>query len=684
MGGGAATNAGIDFQTRVAALATVSMLADAADLSSFGLGYVGEVPVEVRFETADRVDDIVLVLPSGRILVQAKNSIDLSSGVDSELAKVVRQIVAAYCSSKRGDRYLLAVSPSASARIRQDLEKLCHSYRLNFSGSVNNPLTTSEMRTFEVFRDHVLREYVVHTGESCTTKVFDRILAATHVVTFDIAEGHSGERNAITALSTIMKSNPILLWNSLLTMCTSLARDRMSIDTHGLRLRFEPLLCSGAVDATKSNNPLPPIALEGSVSMGREVVLVEDEDGRTAMLFELGRFDSDGARRVRYANGFVEISSNLRYRILRRTATYAGMVRELEDYLHSKIRGELVVVGTDLDDLDASPFAQAHAARFRDAIETTSAALVCLVCGRPISQNMAYSVEIDDADHPYQVGVVHRECLRPMHRVIGTLAADAVAVAPSLVDFDYRTWISKMHRGQACWNSARAGGMAGCVVIAWNPDNSTAASGGWSVRYDLSDGTSRYALVRSRVWRGSRQMAEDLTRQLNDSAARDASNGDPKVYGLRGYNRRSLAICAEDPNPPSVLSHRAVPITEATVAAYSTAENYYAPVFYLSDSTTGRLFDLNGIQVLLTDPLRYDDMVANWRLAGIRTPDHLSATIVASDTEFDLFMMRANARQQVVYIDPIFNSTGRLVGGFQIVNFDTIGAQGSTSASPGD
>jgi hypothetical protein len=73
-GGGAATNSGIDFQHRVGALALVVMLADSVDLDAVGLGEASEKSTQVRFETNDGIDDIVIDLGKGRILVQAKNN----------------------------------------------------------------------------------------------------------------------------------------------------------------------------------------------------------------------------------------------------------------------------------------------------------------------------------------------------------------------------------------------------------------------------------------------------------------------------------------------------------------------------------------------------------------------------------------------------------------------------------
>ncbi|WP_143101906.1 hypothetical protein [Amycolatopsis marina] len=673
-GGGAATNSGIDFQARVGALALVSMLTDVADLGSFGLGQDGDVPLEVHFETADAVDDIALVLPRGRILIQAKNTVTLSSSVDSELGKVIRQIVAAYHEHRESGQYILAVSPFASARIRQDLKKLCNSYRLNQAGHSSNPLNQRENETLKAIREHIFREYEVISGSRCDVDIFVAILKATHIETLDIGENSIGERMAVTALSTVTDSEPMVMWRGLVATCLTLARNRMSIDQAGLTARFGALLPvkrSRSDSFPRPDDHQPALTLEGKVSMGREVVLGEDEDGRT-YLAELRRFDDDGTRRVRFTGGFVDLSGGVRWRVLRRTATYSGMARELEDELATQISGEIVVIDADFGDIDDTPFAQAHAAGYQAVIEAATDPLTCLVCGCTISQDRAHSVEVDDVDHPYQVGLVHRHCLRPMHRIIGVVKAEAFAATPSLIDFDYKTWINQMRGGQGIWRSSRGSGNAGLLRVGWNPRNSGGTTGGWAVEYDLSDGTSRYVLVRGRVHRGNRRQAQQMAGQLSSSASEAAIKGDPMVYGLRGYSKRSIAVCADDPNPPEVVTHRAVQITEATVSAHSTSENYYAPLFYLSDHETGELFTMGEAPVLLTDPLRFEDVVANWCLAGVELPALISTTIVPTDHDFDLFMMRADSEGRAACVDPILEPVGGLISGFLVANFNEI------------
>ena len=94
-GGGAATNSGIDFQQRIAALVLSHMLVDVNNYSALQLG--DELNVnEVRFETNNNIDDLVLQTTSGRVLIQAKRSLSLSDSTNSEFSAVLKQFVAQY------------------------------------------------------------------------------------------------------------------------------------------------------------------------------------------------------------------------------------------------------------------------------------------------------------------------------------------------------------------------------------------------------------------------------------------------------------------------------------------------------------------------------------------------------------------------------------------------------------
>jgi hypothetical protein len=676
-GGGAATNSGIDFQNRVGALALVAMLTDLADLDIVGLGGPGEIPTQVRFETTDGIDDIVVVIREARILVQAKNTISLSTAADSEFAKVVRQFVIQFRQGAQDERYILAVSPGASGKIRLDLKKLCESYRLNRSGAVENPLTENERRVLETVHAHIDREFKDLTGSDCDENVRVDILRRIYVQTLDVADGGVTERLAVTALASVAITEPNLLWRNLVTICLRLARDRLSIDANGLRSRIgalaAPLAGHPAGTVKEADESHLRLVLEGKLSMGREVLLVRDEKDRV-ILTELRRFDEDGTRRVHFVNGHAELSNGIRWLVIRRTSTLAGMTRAINSDAPVGKEDEVILIPASFDDVDDEPAAQAHAAAGRRRLDENVDLLACLVCERQISEHLSYTVEIDEDTHPYEVGMVHRGCLRSTHRVLGVLTNELFAANPQLVDFDFRTWIKRLKSGQGIFNSLRERSQTGLMTIAWNPDNASVGIGGYGVAYELSDGSTRYVLARGKVHRMSKRQAERATEEMNQAIEQAQVSGDPLCADSRAFGSYSKMVSPENPSPPKVMAASARELTRATASAHNTVENFYAPLFYLADERTGQMFAIAGAAVLLTDPLRLGAIMENWQRAGLTLPAH-ATVILAEDRDFDLFMREAQQASIVVVIDPVFDTDANLIGGYRFVNIKEVVAQ---------
>src|SRR5689334_2333593 len=89
-GGGAATQAGINYQNRVAAWVAVHVL---AEKSAHPIGPASQATY-VRFETGEPVDDVLVGTADNRhAFVQAKRTIELSVKTKSEFASVTDQFV---------------------------------------------------------------------------------------------------------------------------------------------------------------------------------------------------------------------------------------------------------------------------------------------------------------------------------------------------------------------------------------------------------------------------------------------------------------------------------------------------------------------------------------------------------------------------------------------------------------
>ncbi len=143
-GGGNATAAGVNFQASAASFLAVRGIAGIPLDGRLGLGPASAVAL--RFETEAPVDDLLVELDSGGwIFVQAKNTLNSSPSLTSELGKTCDEFVrlwelSASGTGKRGwdrpllsglDALVIAVGPGTSGKIKNDLaqalEKYCSS-----------------------------------------------------------------------------------------------------------------------------------------------------------------------------------------------------------------------------------------------------------------------------------------------------------------------------------------------------------------------------------------------------------------------------------------------------------------------------------------------------------------------------------------------------------------------------
>ena len=480
-----------------------------------------------------------------------------------------------------------------------------------------------------------------------------------------------GTPRSYRSRASVTLTDPALLWRNLITICLTLARNRLSIDADGLATRISTLTrrsASSSPDAESSGFSGAQMERRGVTSMGREVILARDENGRL-ILTDFRRFGDDGAKRLRFASGFLELPRGVRWEMIRRTATFTGMEREIEDRGLVQAEDNVLVIETSLEGLDDEPTAKAHAAAHDRRMRELSSPLTCIGCGRPISENNSYEIEIDEADHPYEVGMVHRDCLLPTHRILGILENEIFAKNPNLIDFDFQTWVRSLKSGQGVFNSWRESGRAGVIPIAWNPDNAKAASGSFGVAYDVGDGTTRYVITRGKVHRMSRLEAVHAADEMNNSITLAQERGDPFCVSTDGtFGPYSALVSPHNPNPPKVIAAHPRALTQATVEAYKRVDNYYAPLFYMTSREAGQIFNIDNAVVLLSNPLQADSMMENWKNIDVAFPPY-STTILADDRDFDLFMRELQHDSMIATVDPVFNTNGQGIGGFPIAPF---------------
>lgn len=672
-GGGAATNAGIDFQNRVGAVVMLAMLTDVGGLTWLLGEDAGHAIELVRFESNEDIDDVVVETDGPRCLVQAKRSLSLSANADSDFSSVIRQFVDQFVRAPDADdRYVIATSASTSRRITTDLRKLTKAARLNELGPDDNPLTKTERQVLETLQDLVAHHFRAQTGRGITEDEQAQLLRRMYVASLDLESGGHVERAVLTVLASRVSTVASLVWTNLIALALALASARLSIDRAALSERFgEHFETSGDAEAKEGDQPFE---IDRSVLLpaGREVVLTVLHG--QLVLAELRRFAEDGTRRLRFVDGKVEMPNGITSDVLLRAATLTGAARVIRSDLSVVGDRELVIwpINPGGADPEGTSWAQAHAALLAELVRTNPAPLECLVCGRQVSDSSGVAVEIDEDQEPHQVGLVHASCRRPTHRIVGGVSGGLKDPAPELADFDVRGWSDALPRGQGLFGSMGDGVRGRVVHLGWKPGRLHLAVGNWGVTYEDESGTVRYVHERMQLKRFTQREAEEAVQFMTAAIAASAKRNDPICVAedSEAFGPRSVLLQTD----PGRRVHRVTTVaarelSRATIAAHRDADNYYAPLVALQDAETGAVFGLSGAIVLLTDPLHLRDAIENWQGAGIDVP-RLTTSVLRSDEQFDGLVSEAFRDGVGVLVDPMLSPAGQLLTGFVIQDFD--------------
>lgn len=209
--GGAAAAGGIGFQAQLGVLFGLQLLAQVPVDHVLELGEA--VPVWIRFETEAPVDDILVATSKGGfIAVQAKTTVNLSSGVHGGLAKTIQQFVRHWLACRDGqgeqfwdrgldpikDRLVLVVGPTAPASIRVDLPAALRSH----SQPSPSALTQNQQRALEVFETCMREAWSNTTAEPWSPTVLRSVAQLVRVMTFDPAGAYGNVMEGLAARAT--------------------------------------------------------------------------------------------------------------------------------------------------------------------------------------------------------------------------------------------------------------------------------------------------------------------------------------------------------------------------------------------------------------------------------------------------------------------------------------------------
>jgi hypothetical protein len=283
-------------------------------------------------------------------------------------------------------------------------------------------------------------------------------------------------------------------------------------------------------------------------------------------------------------------------------------------------------------------------------------------------------VEIDEEGLPHDVGLVHAACLHPTHRVIGRGSIDVFTRHSLPSDFDHRAWIETRPTGQGAFNAISPTLQGRIVRLGWKPGRSQSAVGNWGVSYELEDGSVRFVRERGRVKRLTEPEAEEESSGMNLRLAEAEIENDPFcVSSESGAFATYSSLLRHEPRAHTVkvVSSKPQELTRSILMANDEVDNFYAPLLSLIDAGAGRPLVIEGMRVLLTDPLRVSESIGNWRKSGLEVPV-LHTTVINSDADFDVFVMASFRADEGVVVDPVLAPSGLPIAGFVVVDFEAM------------
>lgn len=666
--GGSATNSGIDYQQRVAALAMVHSLTGIGFLEDFGLNEEAKIE-EIHFESKTAIDDIVLITSNGKIFIQAKRSISLSHRFNSEFSSVLGQFCEQHIKERIPDqKYVLAVSPSSSSKIVRDLRKLSESARLNGLQSLSNPLSKSEQDVLKATKD-LSTKHFLQLGVNLSDQEFINYFSNIHIAVLDLEKGGILERAVITLLAAESSIPPSTLWDTLISLGLTLSKNRQSISKDRLKNKLDRFIESTKTTPLPENSNFFEVIPEGNYFSGREFTLVDSFiNGYDYLLIESIRFNDDGSKNIRFKKNKVLFNNGASHTVIARASTSIGIERYI---LNNKDIFQNKTIGSTCKEIDINienmPFPLAHSKLCQKILTEIGSDLFCVHCGEPISNDMTPTVEIDEEGVKHQVGYSHEHCLRPTDRIIGQLSSELFKTNPKLKNFDYSGWYRSLVSGQGLLSGLQ-NGIPGIYPIAWNPDHNPYSKGKWCIKFNLEDGSTRYAHQRGQVQKMSEQSAIDWAEKFNTMFSEKKEN-DPICYSSNGDSfstySQLVKILSSDEYCVPCVNAEPEKLDRSIENAYSNIKQFYAPLFLFLDQDSGLPIIHGNCAFLLSDPLKINNYLDNWKRAGIELPDY-SISIIHTDHEFDKTIEEYKSDGLVILIDPILKPNGELAKGLVI------------------
>lgn len=683
MAGGQATNSGINYQQRISAWFLINQYCK-FDISIY-FDQLDEKLIisKTHFETSQVIDDLNLTCENGKsIFLQIKRSLSLSIRDTSDFYKTLKQFIDEFVKNEQTKNYFgLITTSDSSSKITSDLKKIIISLNLSSDAFKDNPLTESESDTLDKFQSLFNDIYEKVSNNKSTQKLFEKFLKRIFIGIVDIESGNTVEVASHMLLKSIGFNQPELVWSILIKNSLVYATDRSSIDNDKLEKIFQRYI-SDQKDFNIEENPKEwfksEVITEGKFSTGKEVLIIKSFiDELDLMIVELYRFSEDCQIKCVFYDNKIIIKDDVEWEVIQRFATMAGLDRFLDEnqelYKEKKIA---LIPANEIEKVEYENCSKLHKEYLEELADKNSNPLICLHCGKQVSDKNALIVEIEDRDTISALGCVHKSCLRPIDRVLGTIKLPGREYSKHLINFDFILWINLMMEGQGMLNALKSSPQllnGRTPTIAWNSNEEYDADYSFCIKFILEDGSTSYSYQRSKIERLNKLQALENLKLFNSVHQKQRELNDPycvlSVSKTAGTYSELLKLKKPDDVILEIKSAEIAKYSLLIAKAFDKDIEHYAPLCIVKDREMETFVNLSNVVPIISDPLKFSDHFDNWEKIGFEIDD-VDLKIIKSDKDFDYYMRMIFGDNMIPIIDPLFDKNFQLVSGIPIMEYD--------------
>ena len=286
----------------------------------------------------------------------------------------------------------------------------------------------------------------------------------------------------------------------------------------------------------------------------------------------------------------------------------------------------------------------------------------CINCGKSIFEQEAYLIEIDNVECSGNAGMIHKECLRPVDRVLGVAKIPNASRYDYLKNFDINFWIKLIMNGKQAWGNIESMRQPISPLVI-DTDN-IFTDGKYCVRSILDNGNVRYATYRGVIHRMTKDEAEDFSEQLVEMYKKAKDENNPICYSsgtyVYGPYEQLLLLLDGKEELLECVSAEVALYNDTIAKIYNECKTYYVPIIYLS--VNGKPIIINDAFPLITNPLELNIYLDNWVKAGV-TVENYEVNIIKEDSEFILKILSLISSGIRPIVNMIIGKEGKLIKG---------------------